>query len=358
MRNNVHRASFTDDSILLAIESSCDETSAAVFRGSMIRSNVVSSQYFHKQYGGIVPELASRAHIESITHIVQMSLAEAGVHMQDIDGIAVTTSPGLIGALSVGSQFAKGLALRYGIPVVPVNHIEGHIFSSCVEYPQCKPPFIALVVSGGHTTIFHVRGYDDYEARGSTRDDAAGEAFDKIAKLLGFGYPGGKIIDEYAQKGNPKAYAFPRGMIHESHADFSFSGLKTSVRTFLQKEFPKELYPQGIPEDRIPDICASVQEAIVDVLAVKTLRVAKECNVRTIALTGGVAANSGLRHRMTVECGKRHWQLFSPSLLLCTDNAGMIAYVGRHKLLAGIVSPMDFTVSSQALRAERPTKKS
>jgi N6-L-threonylcarbamoyladenine synthase len=303
-----------------------------------------------------VPELASRAHIESIAQIVQTSLDTAGVRMEDIAGVAVTTGPGLIGALAVGAQFAKGLALRYGLPVVPVNHIEGHIYSSCVEHDECKPPFVALVVSGGHTTIFHVKSFDEYEPIGSTRDDAAGEAFDKIAKLMGFGYPGGKTIDDYAQKGNPTAYTFPRGMIHEPHADFSFSGLKTSVRTFLQKEFPKEQYPSGIPAEKIPDICASVQAAIVDVLAVKTVRIAKELNVKTIVITGGVAANSGLRARMHEEASKRRWKLFTPSLLLCTDNAGMIGYVGRQKLLAGVQNQLDFTVSSQAIRAKRPTK--
>ncbi len=345
---------FHEDSILLAIESSCDETSAAVFVGKTVKSNVVSSQYFHKNYGGIVPELASRAHIESIAQIVQMSIREADISIEDVDGIAVTTGPGLIGALAVGAQFAKGLGLRYGVPVVPVNHIEGHIYSSCVEHDDCQPPFVALVVSGGHTTIFHVPSFEEYIPIGSTRDDAAGEAFDKIAKMLGFGYPGGKIIDDFARQGNPLAYTFPRGMIHESHADFSFSGLKTAVRTFLQKEFPKEQFPQGVPIEYIPDICASVQAAIVDVLAVKTIRVAKELGIQTIVITGGVAANSGLRARMTDETSKRRWKLFTPSLLLCTDNAGMIGYVGRKKILNGVVAEnLDFTVSSQAIRAKR-----
>ncbi len=340
--------SFTEQSTLLAIETSCDETSAAVFRGRELAANVISSQMFHTKYGGIIPELASRAHVQSLPAVVAEALRQAGVGMRDVGGIAVTAHPGLMGALVVGTSFAKGLSLRYNVPLVAVNHIEGHIFSAFIENESLAFPFLALVVSGGHTSIFHVRSFEDYEIIGSTRDDAAGEAFDKIAKLLGLGYPGGAKMDAVAKQGNPAAIKFPRGMYHEEHFDFSFSGLKTSVRTYVQN-----ILQNQVTAELLPDLCASAQEAIVDVLVHKTLRAADRTDARAIVVAGGVAANSRLRAKLHEQATKRSIGLFIPSMQLCTDNAGMIGIVGREKLLHGIQSGLEFTVSSNALRAKR-----
>ena len=236
---------------ILAIESSCDETSAAVIENGVVFSNVISTQLFHSLYGGVIPELASRAHLKALSLIVKEALSESKTEIEDINALAVTNQPGLIGALITGSNFAKGLSLKYNLPVIPVNHIEGHLYSGCLESSDLKFPFISLVVSGGHTAIFLVTSYNDYEIIGLTRDDAAGEAFDKIAKLIGLPYPGGPLIDKLAKTGNQKAFDFPRPMIHDDHYDFSFSGLKTSVRYYIHKEFP-----EGLPENVIPDFCA------------------------------------------------------------------------------------------------------
>ena len=230
---------------ILSIESSCDDTSAAVLAEGQIKSNVISSQDFHGKFGGIIPELASRAHLKAISPIVALALKDANTKMDDIEVLAVTSNPGLVGSLIVGSNFAKGLAVKYKLPIVPINHIEGHLYSGCLQDNSLEFPFISLVVSGGHTNIFLVESYIKYEIIGSTRDDAAGEAFDKIAKLMGLTYPGGPLIDKLAKEGNPKAFDFPRPMIHEKHYDFSFSGLKTSVRYFVHKTFP-----EGIPEEK------------------------------------------------------------------------------------------------------------
>jgi N6-L-threonylcarbamoyladenine synthase len=337
---------------ILAIESSCDETSVAVINNSKVLSNIICSQHFHKKYGGIVPELASRAHLQTISLLTKQALGEANTKINQIKAIAVTTEPGLVGALIVGSNFAKGLAMRYSLPIIPVNHIEGHIFSGFLmeetpENPKPNFPIIALVVSGGNTAIFYVENYSDYKIIGSTRDDAAGEAFDKIAKLCGLEYPGGPLIDKYAKEGDKNKYNFPRSMLNSGDYDFSFSGLKTSVRYFLQKEFP-----DGIPREEIPNIAASVQAAIVEVLVAKTVKSAIEYGVKTIVIAGGVSANSGLRTEMELQAKKHNIRSIAPAMSYCIDNAAMIGYIAEKKFGANtsIYNKFDFTVSANALR--------
>jgi N6-L-threonylcarbamoyladenine synthase len=334
---------------VLAIETSCDETAAAVVRGRQVCSNVLHSQSLHSRYGGVVPELASRAHLQLIVPIVRQALAEAGVQLHELHALAVTTQPGLIGSLLVGVNFAKGLALRTGLPLVPVNHIEGHIFSGLLEDPELEFPFLALVVSGGHTALFWVETWERILLLGSTRDDAAGEAFDKIASLLGLGYPGGPHIDRLARTGNPRAFAFPRSLLQERTFDFSFSGLKTAVRGFLQKHFPT-----GVPEEVLPDLCASVQAAIVEVLVQKTMRAARLYRARTIVVAGGVSANSALRAQMQEAASRLGARLVLPRLSYCLDNAAMIGLVAHEKLRRA--SPeafrrLTFTASPIPLRA-------
>jgi N6-L-threonylcarbamoyladenine synthase len=335
---------------ILAIESSCDETSAAVIENSVALSNIISSQYFHSKYGGVVPELASRAHLKSIFSVVNESLESCGKTMEDIAALAVTSEPGLIGSLIVGSNFAKALSIRYNIPIVPVNHIEGHLFSGNLQ-EEVPFPFISMVVSGGHTALFYVTSFSTYEIMGLTKDDAAGEAFDKTAKLLGLPYPGGPEIDKLAKKGNPKAYNFPRSMMHSGDYNFSFSGLKTSVRYFVQKEFP-----DGVPEDKMPDICASVQSAIVDILVHKAINAALEKKVKSIVIAGGVSANSGLRTKISEEAAKHNIQSIAPMMSYCMDNAAMIGYIASQKLRESGPEPffdLSFKVNSNALRAKK-----
>ena len=337
--------------ITLAIESSCDETSVAITKDSNILSNVISSQFFHGKFGGVIPELASRAHLQYIHPICQEALKRAETSMQDVDAIAVTSEPGLLGSLIVGANFAKALALRYNKPIIPVNHIEGHLFSASLQNHNLEFPYVTLVVSGGHTTLFLVKSFEEYDILGSTVDDAAGEAFDKIATMLGLEYPGGPKIDKIAKDANPKAYDFPRSMIGSKDYNFSFSGLKTSVRYFLAKEFGSE-----IPQDQIPDLCASVQEAIVDVLVKKTLKAALEFNVKTIVLGGGVSANSRLRKKMENKAQPRKIQTIAPELILCMDNAAMIAFIAEQKAkILGLehFNDLTFTVSANALRAKK-----
>ena len=336
--------------IILAIESSCDETSAAVLKGAHVASNVISSQLFHTDFGGVVPELASRAHTQIIAGVVKQALKEANCCIENVHALAVTSEPGLIGSLIVGANYAKGLALRYDLPIVPVNHIEGHIFSGCLEDASIEFPFITLVVSGGHTSIFKVNSYTDYQVLGSTRDDAAGEAFDKIAKLLKLGYPGGPLIDKLASQGNPAAVEFPRSMMNEAY-NFSFSGLKTSVRYYIQKNFP-----DGVPAEILPDICASAQEAITDVLVKKTIRAAKDNDIKTIVIAGGVSANSALRRKMKEAVTKMGGRMIAPDMNYCVDNAAMIAYVAQRKIEESGTDPfkkLDFVVRSVPIRAER-----
>lgn len=338
--------------IILAIESSCDETSASVIHDEVVLSNVISSQTIHEQYGGVIPELASRAHLQAISVIVEKAMKEAGKEYSDITSIAVTTQPGLAGALLVGSSFAKGLGLKLGIPVIPVHHIEGHIYSGMLEHPECGFPFIALIVSGGHTSIFSVREFGEEIVLGNTKDDAAGEAFDKIGKMLGLGYPAGPRIDELAKEGNPKAYAFPRALMHEDNFDFSFSGLKTSVRYFLQKNFPDGIQDESI----LRDICASVQEAIIEVLIHKLFRASKEYRIKNIIVAGGVSANSRLRSALQEASEKRPISVFLPKLSYCMDNAAMIGFLAALKLKylgEDAFQSLQFTVNPRSMRTER-----
>lgn len=335
---------------ILAIESSCDETSVAVVEHNRILSNIISSQYFHSKYGGVVPELASRAHIKSISDLTSQALTESKKKMSDIDAIAVTKEPGLIGSLIVGSNFAKGLALRYNLPLVPINHIEGHLFSGNIEQEN-EFPFISLVVSGGHTALFYVKSYNEYSILGLTKDDAAGEAFDKIAKLLRLPYPGGPEIEKFAKNGNPTAFDFPRSMMHSGDFNFSFSGLKTSVRYFIQKN-----YPEGVPEETMADMCASVQSAIVDVLVHKAVSAARKMNVKTILIAGGVSANSELRRELKIVAGKYGIKSIAPGMAYCMDNAAMIGFLAEQKLQESgkdAFRYLGFTVSAKPLRAKK-----
>ncbi len=340
--------SLAPDGIVLAIETSCDETSAAVLRGAEVASNVISSQLEHSRYGGVVPELASRAHLSVISTVVREALSEAGIGIADVDAVAVTSHPGLVGSLIVGANFAKGLALRYSLPLVAVNHIEGHIYSAFLNAEQPEFPFLALVVSGGHTALFRVFSFRRAEVLGSTRDDAAGEAFDKTAKMLGLGYPGGIAIDRLAAGGRADAIAFPRAMMRDDNFDFSFSGLKTAVRTYLQRE-----HPGGVADASLPDICASLQEAIADVLVRKTLRAADRYGLRDIVIAGGVSANSRLRSLFAEQARRAGRRVLIPAIEFCTDNAAMIGLIGRQKLLGGSADDLQFTVHSRPLRAER-----
>jgi N6-L-threonylcarbamoyladenine synthase len=319
---------------ILGIESSCDETSASVVRDGTVLSNVISSQLVHKTYGGVVPELASRAHQRLILDVVQEALAQAGMSREELDGVAATHGPGLIGALLVGLNFGKAMAYGLGIPFIGVNHMEGHLYSNLLHEPVHGFPFLALIVSGGHTMLVHVREVFDHTVLGQTRDDAAGEAFDKVAKMLGLGYPGGPRIDALAKKGNPKAIRFPRSFLDGETFDFSFSGVKTAVLYHVRDN--------GLPatEQGMADVCASFQDAVVDVLVGKTLRAAASSGASDIAVAGGVSANSRLRSRLQEECSRHELRLFYPALEYCMDNGAMIAYVGWMKLTRGIRSPL------------------
>jgi N6-L-threonylcarbamoyladenine synthase len=316
--------------VVLGIESSCDETAAAVLAdGIKILSSVVASQdEIHAHYGGVVPELASRRHVEMILPVIQKSLADANLRLSDLDGIAVTQGPGLIGSLLVGCSVAKSLAYVYRLPLAGVNHLEGHIFAAFLAEPQPTYPFLALVVSGGHTALYLAPEPRSYRLIGQTRDDAAGEAFDKVAKLLGLGYPGGPIIERTATAGNPAAIPFPMVQITDGASDFSFSGIKTAVALFVKKNQP-------LSEQLVADIAASFQATVVKVLVRRTVRAALSLGIRRIVLTGGVAANAALRSALAAEAEERGWELFIPPPSLCTDNAAMIAAAGRARLQAG-----------------------
>lgn len=336
---------------ILAIESSCDETSASVIENSIVLSNIISSQYFHSKYGGVIPELASRAHLEYIYEVVFDSLKQSNTEISEIKAVAVTTEPGLIGSLLVGSNFAKGLSIKYNLPIIPINHIEGHLYSGCLQDSTIEFPFITLVVSGGHTALFYVESYTNYSILGSTGDDAAGEAFDKIATLMGLEYPGGPHIDKFAKLGNPKAYNFPRSMLHSHDNNFSFSGLKTSVRYFIHNEFRN-----NIPQEKIPDLCASVQQAIVDVLVIKSLNVALVKKVKHLVIAGGVSANSQLRKDMTEKAEKHGIKVIAPDMQYCMDNAAMIGFLAEKRLEESDPKKffdLTFRVNASALRAKR-----
>lgn len=326
-----------EDKYILAIESSCDETSAAVvLNGREILSNVIASQIStHEQYGGVVPEVASRMHIEAISGVVEEALLKANITLEKIDAIGVTYGPGLVGALLVGLQFAKGLAFASKKPLVGVNHIEGHICANYIQHKDLKPPFISLVVSGGHTFIVHVKDYGIYEVIGQTRDDAAGEAYDKVARALGLGYPGGPKIDKLAKEGNPKAITFPKANFHEETLDFSFSGVKSAVLNYLNK-----CNMQNIEINKA-DVAASFQQAVVDVLKDNVLLTCKKKNIDTIAIAGGVASNSTLRETIINEAGKKGIKVLFPTPILCTDNAAMIGSAAYFNFINGKVNDLN-----------------
>ena len=319
---------------ILGIESSCDETSAAVVKDGTVLSNVISSQLVHTKYGGVVPELASRAHQRMILEVVQEALAQAGCTREELTGIAATHGPGLVGALLVGLNFGKAMAYALGLPFVGVNHMEGHLYSNLLKPPVHDFPFIALVVSGGHTMLVHVTAPFEHTVLGQTRDDAAGEAFDKVAKMLGLGYPGGPKIDAAGKIGNPKAIRFPRTWLARDGFDFSFSGIKTAVLYHVRDN--------GLPQtpEGMNDLCASFQDAVVDVLVEKTINAARRSGVKDVTVSGGVSANSRLRTRLKEECDKNGFRLFHPPMAYCMDNGAMIAYVGWMKLTRGNVSPL------------------
>lgn len=322
---------------ILAIESSCDDTSAAVLRDGEVLSNCVTGQETHKLYGGVVPEVASRAHQNNIIPVVDLALKKANVTPQDIDAVAFTRGPGLMGSLLVGVSFAKAFALSLDIPLIEVHHLQAHVLAHFAEQPHPKFPFLCLTVSGGHTQIVLVKDFLDMEILGTTIDDAAGEAFDKTGKLLGLDYPAGPLIDKLARQGEPK-FTFAEPQI--PNYNFSFSGLKTSILYFLKKEMAEN--DQFIKEN-LNDICASVQATIVKILMKKLTKAAKEYKIREIAIAGGVSANSGLREAL-LEAGKKyHWTTYIPDFQYCTDNAGMIAVVAYYKYLKGEFSSQDVT---------------
>lgn len=322
----------------LGIETSCDETAAAVLRDNKVLSNIVSSQItIHKKYGGVVPELASREHLKNLMPVIRESLDTASVTLQDIGLVAVTYTPGLIGALLVGVSAAKAIAYTQGIPFIGVHHGEGHILAAHIEYPGIGYPYLALLVSGGHTALYHVKGLGIYRLLGQTRDDAAGEAYDKVAKLLGLEYPGGPIIDSLAQQGNDKAIKFPRSRL-EGY-DFSFSGLKTAVRSHIASSTSKDKVID--PKLDIKDVAASFQSAVVDTLVEKTFQAAAEIDADRIVVAGGVAANSQLRSKMQKESHDRGITLYLPDMGLCIDNAAMIALAGYLHFKRGETSDLN-----------------
>jgi len=316
--------------ILLAIESSCDETSAAIMVDGELKSNVISTQLIHSEWGGVVPELASRAHQKSIIPVVQEALQKANINKNDLNAIAFTRGPGLLGALMVGTSFAKSLALSLDIPLIEVNHMQAHVLAHFIEEPRPQFPFLCLTVSGGHTQLVRVEGPLNMQIIGETQDDAVGEAFDKTAKLIGLPYPGGPLIDKLAKEGNPDKYPFPMGEMPS--LDFSFSGIKTAILYFLQKEV--KLNPNFIEENKA-DICASVQKTLIEILLRKVKKAMREKNCSSIAIAGGVSANSGLRKSLQELGQDNHWEVFIPAFSYCTDNAGMIAMAGHFKFEAG-----------------------
>lgn len=310
---------------ILGIESSCDETAAAVYTTDGLKSNVIASQSIHEQYGGVVPELASRAHHKTIWRTVQQALDEAETDLDEIDAVAVTHGPGLMGSLLVGLCFAKGLCLSRNIPLIGVNHMDAHIYANFIE-DQPEYPFIALTVSGGHTQLVHVPALFEHDLLGQTRDDAAGEAFDKIGKILGLPYPAGPVMDERSKKGDPQFFEFPQAML-DNDFEFSFSGLKTAVKYFLEDQDD----PEQFLEDHLDDVCASVSEAITEVLVKKLKNAVEHTGVKTIVLAGGVSANSMLRQKTEVLAEKMNCRLHIPKIAYCTDNAAMIAITGYLK---------------------------
>lgn len=343
--------------VILAIESSCDETSAAVCADGKILSNYIANQAVHEKYGGVVPELASRAHMQNIVPVVETAIKTAGCNLAAIDAIAFTRAPGLIGSLLVGGQFAKSLALALNKPLIAVHHMQAHVLANLIDDPKPSFPFLCLTVSGGHTQIVLCEKPTAMKVIGETIDDAAGEAFDKSAKLLGLPYPGGPLIDKYAKEGDPTRFKFPEPQI--PGLNFSFSGLKTSILYFLQNAGKSNLYKEEFAateeekkqfiDNNLADICASIQHRIVTILLNKVKKASIETGIKDICLAGGVSANSGLRKAFEETGKKYHWNTFIPAFQYCTDNAGMIAITGYYKYMAGQFS--DLTISSTA-RAE------
>lgn len=322
------------DPIILGIESSCDDTSAAILKNETILSNLIAGQDVHREYGGVVPELASRAHLQNILPVVDSAIKKAGIDISEIDAIAFTKGPGLMGSLVVGTSFAKSLAMALNIPLIDVNHMHGHILAHFIDDEnKTKPqfPFICMTVSGGHTQLVLVRDYLDMEILGSTIDDAAGEAFDKAAKMLGFPYPGGPLIDKHAKLGDPKRFQFTKPRV--DGYNFSFSGLKTAILYFLQKEVAKDA---DFIENNKNDLCASIQQTIIDILIKQLKQVAKDYKVNEIAIAGGVSANSGLRAALQETGQKQGWNTYIPRFEYCTDNAAMIAIAGRYQFDKGM----------------------
>lgn len=334
---------------ILAIESSCDETAAAVVvNGREVLSNIISSQIdIHKKFGGVVPEVASRKHIEAVSAVVQEALDVANITFKDIDAVAVTYGPGLVGALLVGLQYAKALAYSLKVPLIGVNHIEGHISANFIQYKELEPPFVTLVVSGGHTFIVHMKDYGSFEVMGQTRDDAAGEAYDKVARAIGLGYPGGPKIDKLSKEGNENAVKFPRANFHEESLDFSFSGIKSAVLNHLNKlEMKGEDYNKA-------DIAASFQKSVVDVLVDNAIKACKIKGVDKIAIAGGVAANSYLRNAMMKRGEKEGIKVLFPELVLCTDNAAMIGSAAYFEYLRGRISDLTLNAAPNLKLGER-----
>ncbi len=338
-----------EDVTILAIESSCDETAAAVVKnGRTVLSNVISSQIAtHTVYGGVVPEIASREHIKAVNYVIRRALAEAGMELLDITAIGVTYGPGLVGALLVGVAEAKALAYGVGKPLVGVHHIEGHVSANFIDHPDLEPPFVCLIVSGGHTHLVIVKDYGEFEIIGRTRDDAAGEAFDKVARAVGLGYPGGPKVDKAAKEGNPHAVEFPRGKIDGSPYDFTFSGLKSAVLNYINhaKMTGEEIV--------VPDLAASFQNSVVDSLVSRTIAAAKEYGFRQVAMAGGVASNSALRNAMEAACKKRGIRCYYPSPILCTDNAAMIGAAAYYEFRKGNLAGWDLNAVPNLRLGER-----
>ena len=319
---------------ILGIETSCDETAAAILQENRVIANVIASQQVHTLFGGVVPELASRAHLRKIIPVVDAALSEAQLSFSDLDAVAVTCGPGLIGSLLVGVQYAKGVAMARRIPLIGVNHLEGHIYSNFISHPHLQPPLLILLVSGGHTMLILMKDHLEYQLLGQTRDDAVGEAYDKVAKMLQLGYPGGPVIDRYAQEGDASYVQFPKGLAHSEDFDFSYSGLKTAVLQFLREKKEEEW------KKHLSDICASFQKAAIDILVEKTIRAARTYQIRHIAVAGGVAANSYLRRKMKEEAREFHLEVYVPELKYCMDNAAMIARAGLERWKRGFRSDL------------------
>lgn len=338
-----------DDVYILAIESSCDETAASVVKnGREVLSNVISSQIdLHTLYGGVVPEIASRKHVERINQVVEQALSEADMQLSEITAIAVTYGPGLVGALLVGVAHAKAMAFAAGKPLVGVHHIEGHISANYIQYPELEPPFACLVVSGGHTHLVVVRDYGSYEIIGKTCDDAAGEAFDKVARAIGLGYPGGPKIDKVAKEGNPQAIHFPRAKVGDNVYDFSFSGLKSAVLNYLNS---CEMKGEQIV---VADVAASFQKAVTDVLVEHAMHAVEEYGFTKLAIAGGVASNSSLRAALEAACAEKQIKFYCPAPILCTDNAAMIGAAGYYEYKKGIRSGWDLNAVPNLKLGER-----